>query len=232
MAADQQQLLDPGPAGPRADKRRQLDAYLTPMRATAALIEHLPELRGQTLLDPCCGDGRMALQLAQAGRFSRVHLNDVHEERLAHAEGVLRSAGVSVWTSRRDAADPGLYVPAPDLTATNPPWSAAGDIARAALRHTRRMVALLLRQTWLEPCGASPRAPRGDRRWLVQLPPTRLINVGRISYSGDGATDSAPSAWFIWCREPGGPWQRGTIEIVGREDGAQLALPEGELHAE
>lgn len=225
----QGQLIDPGPAAPRPDTRRELDAYLTPARATAILLERVPELRGQTLLDPCCGDGRMALQLA--ARFSRVHLNDVHEERLAHAEGVLRSAGAAVWTSRRDAADPALYVPAPDVVATNPPWNAAGDIARTALRSTRRVVALLLRQTWLEPCGASPRAPRGDRRWLVQLPPTRLINVGRISYSGDGATDSAPSAWFIWLREPGAPWQRGTIEIVGRDDGAQLALPEGEIHA-
>ncbi len=225
--SEQRQLIDPGPAAPRADRRRELDAYLSPSRATAALLDRTPELRGlDLLLDPSCGDGRMAAQIARSGAFRTVHLNDVHEGRLAQARDALRQVeAVGPRASMHDAAHPALYVVAPCATITNPPWNAAGAIVHQALRRTRRLVAMLLRVTWLDDCGASHRAPRGDRHWLVQVPPTRMIVVGRISYSGDGATDSAPSAWFLWLREgPGQPWQRGGIEVVSHDDGAQLGL--------
>lgn len=227
--SEQQQLLDPGKAAARPDARRELDAYLTPARATAILLERTPELRGQTLLDPCCGDGRMARQILEAPtslrrRFARVHLNDVHEGRLEHAEAALADVeGVSTWRSQRDAADPGLYVPAPCWVVSNPPFNAAGAIVHQALRGAARGVAMLLRSTWLEPCGSSPKAPRGDRRWLVDLPPTRQIILGRVSFNGAGS-DSAGCIWAIWLREPGAPWRRGSIEIVGKAAAAQLGL--------
>ena len=223
----QRQLLDPGPAAPRPDKRRELDAYLTPGgpgNATAKLLRR-PELHGQTMLDPSCGDGRMAAQIARAGRFARVHLNDVHEGRLAAAELALADIeGVSTWRSMRDAADPALYVPAPCWCVSNPPFNAAGDIVRQALLRAQRGVAMLLRITWMQAAGASHKAPRGARRYLVKTPPTRLIELGRISFSGDGATDSAPMAWFIWTRPaPDAFWDLGTIEVA-EDDDVQLTL--------
>lgn len=227
--AEQGQLLDPGKAGPRPDKRRELDAYLTPGGpggATAKLLRR-PEVRGlQLLVDPCCGDGRMPLQIAQSGAFRQVHLNDVHAGRLEQARAALAGIeGIRTSWSQHDAADPALYVPAPCATITNPAFNIAGDVARVALQRTRQLVALLLRITWLQAAGASHKAPRGDRRWLRRTPPTRMIEVGRISFSGDGATDSAPMAWFIWTRSgPGEPWEKGTIEVAEDDDGAQLGL--------
>src|SRR5437868_5243629 len=64
-------------AGRRVSKpRRELDRYYTPASATRALLAHLPELRGDLLLDPCAGDGRMAAAIGP-GRFARVRSNDL-----------------------------------------------------------------------------------------------------------------------------------------------------------
>lgn len=223
----QRQLLDPGPAAPRPDRRRELDAYLTPGgpgNATAKLLRR-PEVRGQTLLDPSCGDGRMAQQIARSGAFRHVHLNDVHEGRLEQARAALLAVeAVRSSSSRRDAADPALYVPAPCWVISNPPFGIAGDIVRQALLRAQRGVAMLLRITWMQAAGASHKAPRGARRYLVKTPPTRLIELGRISFSGDGATDSAPMAWFIWTRPaPDALWDLGTIEVA-EDDDVQLTL--------
>lgn len=217
----QGQLLDPGPAAPPVSRVREREAYYTPADATQDLIRLAPELRGGELLDPCCGDGRMARALLAAGRVRQVRLNDFSPPTDSPAWAV---------ASRRDAADPALYIPAPDLVVTNPPFGHAGAIAHQALARARRGVALLVRLTWLEACGSSPRAPRGERRWLTACPPTRVIVLGRISFTGAGS-DCAGYVWAIWTRgEGGGAWDRGSIDIVGRSSAAQLTL--GGPHAE
>lgn len=164
--------------------RRKNDRYLTPTWATEALLQHFPELKGDVVLDPCCGDGRMAAQLLAARRFQTARLND-----LAPIPG---ATGL-------DAADPALYRGPVDWVVSNPPFTAAGDIALCALR-SGRSVALLLRATFGEPCGPSRKAPRNGRRWLVQHPPTALLMLPRISFTGDGKSDSAPCWWFLWSR--------------------------------
>lgn len=212
----QEQLFDLGPAGRREDRRREGDVYLTPTWATSVLLERCAELRGFDVLDPCCGDGRMAVQLLAAGRFREVRLNDIAPP---------EHAASWVIASRKDAADPDVYLPAPDWVVTNPPFNAAGDIARVALQRARMGVALLLRATWLEPCGATKKSPRAGRSWLPRTPPTRIICLPRISFTGDGKSDSAAAWWMIWLRQ-GGAWQRGGIEVAGRDVG-QLGLEVG-----
>ena len=228
----QEQLIDPGPAAPRVDRRREGEKYYTPADATRSLLERAPELCGGEMLDPSCGDGRMALAFAEAGRFRLLRLNDLDARAVGAAQRLFDDRGVDslLRFSLRDAADPLLYVPSPEVVITNPPFGHAGVIAHQALLRARRAVALLVRATWLEPCSSSPKAPRGERRWLTNNPPTRVIVLGRISFTG-GGSDSAGYVWAIWTREPGAAaWQRGTIEIEGWQ-GAQLALPEGETHA-
>lgn len=217
----QRQLLDPGPAAAKASTVREREAYFTPADATRVLIERAPEVSGQDLLDPCCGDGRMAKALMEARRFRSCRINDIVEPDALAVPGCRLA-------SAEDAAHPSLYIPAPDAVVTNPPFGHAGAIAHLALQRARRAVALLVRLTWLEPCGASVRAPRGERRWLTTCPPTRVIVLGRISFTGAGS-DSAGYVWAIWLREPGEPWRRGSVEIVGRHD-RQLTLEEP--HAE
>lgn len=219
----QGQLIDPGPAAPKRDTRREKDAYYTPHDATRSLLERVPGLRGGELLDPSCGDGRMALQLCD--RFRLLHLNDIDPKATAAAHALFDDQGVDslLRFSQRDAADPLLYLPAPDIVVTNPPFSHAGHIAHQALQRTRRGVALLVRSTWLETHASSARAPRGERRWLAGLPPTRVIFLGRLSFTGSGS-DSAGYVWAIWLREGmGQPWQRGTVEIEGWQ-GAQQSF--------
>ncbi len=205
--------VDMGESAPRpARPRRELDVYLTPVWAVRVLLARVPELQGETLLDPSCGDGRMAQELR--GRFRTVLLNDLDPK-------------CALTQSHRDACDPGLWLPAPDWSVTNPPFVAAGDIARAALQHARRGVALLLRATFLEPCAASPRAPRNGRQWLTRRPPTRLIALPRISFTGDGQTDSAGAWWLVWLRGPDRQWIAGTIEVADAQPDQQV-LPASE----
>lgn len=201
---EQQKLLDLGPGKRRRPRpRRERDAYYTPQWATATLIERAPEVRGVKLLDPCCGDGRMAQAVMEAGRFERCSLNDIAQ--------VLPEVLGCTYRSHVDACDLGYAGWGEvDWVVTNSPWNASGRIAWTALQHARVGVALLLRITWLEPCAG--------REWLTRLPPTRMIVLPRVCYDGSGQTDSATSAWFIWQRDPEtGEWKRGGIEVT---DGA------------
>lgn len=202
--------------------RRANDRYLTPRWAYQALLQYFPELRGEVLLDPCAGDGRMAAALAH--RFDQVRLNDI-----APAEGYAGCAAVKALTdggegfSTLDAADPALYVRPASWVVTNPPFTCAGDITHAALQGTTQGVAMLLRATFGEPCGPCSRAPRNGRRWLIQHPPTALLMLPRISFTGDGNSDCAAAWWWIWCKD-GSIAPR--IRAAVREDVDQLELGE------
>lgn len=188
--------------------RREGDRYYTPAWATQALLQHAPDLAGGTLYDPCCGDGRMARQLYEAGACEMCLRNDI-DPRQTQAHRHEDATQVQTWI---DAGNP-------DLVITNPPFCAAGAIARHALQHARVAVALFLRITWLEPCAG--------RTWLIECPPTELLILPRISFTG-GGMDSATCAWFIWRRGADGAWRRGTVALAAREESAgqlPLALP-------
>lgn len=118
--------------------RRELDRYLTPPWVTQALLDAFPEIKGRVLLDPCCGDGRMARALEP--RFRKLVLNDIDPtSAVSHHE--------------YDAADAALYQIHPaDWIVTNPPFNLCGPIAWQAVQHAQVGVALLLRCTFLEPC--------------------------------------------------------------------------------
>lgn len=191
-------LIDPGKASRPPSKRRARDAYFTKGWATAALLYAFPEIRGGRLLDPCCGDGRMARELAP--RFESVVLNDIEPAGDQHL--------VQPW--RMDATRVELYTQADaDAIVTNPPFHLCGQIAWQCVRGARRFCALLLRCTFLEPCKG--------REWLAQNPPTAVLALPRLSFNGAG-TDSAGTWWFVW-----GPVPR-EIRVVRGTEAQQLAL--------
>lgn len=220
---EQQQLLDPGKGTPLPSTRREGDKYYTPQHATAILLERCPELRGQELLDPCCGDGRMAEQIMRAGRFRSVRLNDLDGDALVRAHERCPVFHLIGSQQQRDAADPALYVPAPCWSVSNPPFSAAGDITWAALQRARHGVAMLLRSPWgSEAAGSTKKHPRAGRRWLTRCPPTKRIELGRVCFTGNGKTDMVPHTWFIWLRGENGLWLRGTIEVADGSVGQEV----------
>ena len=153
--------------------RRANDRYLTPLWGVDVLLQHFPEVRGELLLDPCCGDGRMAAAVGQ--RFRRRRLNDLDTRAPA--------------VTHLDARDPALYFGPPDWVISNPPFVLSGEITGHAVQHARS-VAMLLRCTFGEPCKG--------REWLISRPPTALLMLPRISFTGDGKSDSAAAWWFIW----------------------------------
>lgn len=192
--------------------RKERDRYFSPLWATRALKEQVPELRGGVLLEPCCGDGRMALELL--GAFDQLILNDLAEPPPRVAPALQGMVG----HTQGDGLRPQLWELAkPDWVVTNPPFNLATDFARLALQHAKRGVALLLRCTWLEPT-------QSRAALLQETPPMRVVALSRISFDGQGS-DSAPAWWFVWLRGPDGGWQRGGISVVRREAVGQEELP-------
>lgn len=157
--------------------RRARDFYPTPTWATEELVRSIA-LHRCTVLEPCCGDGAIASVLSQNAR--RVSTNDIDPQRPAQTHA--------------DASVNGYWDSLPERhqwVVTNPPFSLAPLIVPRALSHATIGIAMLLRLSFLEPV-----ANRVD--FLATHPPTGMIVLPRISFTGDGKTDSVTCAWMIW----------------------------------
>lgn len=157
--------------------RRQHDFYPTPEWATEELLRRVP-LSGR-ILECCAGAGDMAKVLALSRR-GEVYCNDLDPETLwpEHHDATHRLSWAKYWN--------GL-----DWIVTNPPFNVAAEIVPLAYEHARAGIAMLLRLSYLEPV-----ENRGS--WLNEHPPTKLIVLPRISFTGDGKTDNVTCAWLVW----------------------------------
>ena len=194
----------------RRSARRERDAYFTPRKAIDSLLDREPGIGGDTLLDPCCGDGRMAAQLAP--RFRSVGLNDLQIGGVEPSTTRQMRSAFAFLTAHDASRVPGLLWQTVSWVITNPPWCLASEIAQAAIKYSTRGVALLLRLSFLE--------ATQKRTWLVSCPPKAVLVLPRISFDGTGQTDSVPPAWFLWgdaVRNPG-------IHILGKTHPRQMAL--------
>lgn len=194
----------------RASRGRERDAYFSPLFALDALLER-QIVCGFTLLDPCCGDGRMAFALRK--RFARITVNDLL---LSQFDALTDTPECRIQVLNRDAtiAEPPLWGPPCDWVITNPPWNLASEIAQLALRHSKN-VALLVRLTFLE--------ATEKRQWLVNRPPQSVVVLPRISFDGTGKTDSCVSAWLVW-----GRWVAPGLRIVRKTDIRQQVIRFGD----
>lgn len=157
--------------------RREHDFYPTPEGATNELLARVDI--GGHVFEPCVGAGDIQRALAAE---SRVHLIDTNDLDRKHVAKTHADATDKRWWNT---------LPQYDWIVTNPPFSVAHKILPLACEHARDGVAMLLRLTYLEPC-------EGRALWLSINPPHRLIVLPRISFTGDGATDSVTCAWFVW----------------------------------
>lgn len=153
-------------------KRRALDAYYTPPLLTQALLDEFPEIQGDCLLDPCCGDLRMSKQIMDAGRFRRHILNDI-------ATGGWDATRAEAWKHWRGAS----------WCVTNIPFCHSATIPWRAIE-AGVPAALLMRISFLEPVE--------DRQWVKRHPPTAMLALPRVSFDGSGQTDMATCGWFVW----------------------------------
>ena len=180
--------------------RRKLDQYFTPEAAVTELLARAPIISPHHIvLEPCSGMGSIAVPLICHG--CSVLTNDVDPAMPAdeHADMTLEEN----W-ARHEV----------DWFVSNPPFSKAHIIVPYAVRYARIGAAMLLRLSFLEP--TEDRQPRGE--FLERRPPDMQIVLPRISFTGDGKTDSVTCAWFVWLKEMGQPFLVNTppIQVVRR----------------
>lgn len=185
--------------------RRANDWYPTPSWATEMLLARI-DLRGE-VLEPCSGDGAISNVLSdEDSPADLVYRNDLDTKWEAEFHG---DAACSAWWKTHGRQW--------DWVVSNPPFNVAHKIVPLAFEHAFDGVAMLLRLSYLEPCA-------GRGRWLVEHPPSKLIVLPRISFTGDGKTDSVTCAWYVWQRHETGQ----SFEVVPSTPDGQLSL----LHPE
>lgn len=178
--------------------RHEFDNYPTEARVTAALISRIA-ISG-TVCEPCANVGTMADVLAGVPAVTSVWANDID---IAYAEIVDFLSDASqpdamVWDYpiAKDGARPF------DWVVTNPPFNQAMAILRQSWEQAAVGVAFLLRLSFLEPVGE-----RSDNRgeWLAahedQMVAIIPLGQPRPSFTGDGKTDTATTAWFVWRKD-------------------------------
>ena len=155
-------------------KRRKNDWYPTPKFATEELLKR--HTFTGVIAEPCVGDGSM---LEVLNKHFTCITNDIDTTRPADFHFDVKT------DEFYNAAGPVSYV------ITNPPFNQAMPILEKAYEHATHGVALLVRLSFLEP--TFDRGP-----WLTAHPPTKIIVTPRISFTGDGSTDSVTTCWLIF----------------------------------
>jgi len=167
--------------------RDALDRYYTPRWVIDVLLEHLSRVvNGRPLafkiqgkiLEPCCGDGRLADAL-RAGLHRTVVTGDLDPAVTADHHWDFRVA------VQRGDVMPGEY----GAVITNPPYRDVSTYVEAALS-VSRFVAMLMPITWQEPT---------SDRWCIwrDAPPHWVLVLPRPSFRGNG-TDARTVAWYVW----------------------------------
>lgn len=171
--------------------RRRLDQYFSPRWATKVLTRH-HNIAG-SIFEPCSGLNDIADELRQHGR---VLTNDIDPAMPADCH--------------LDAADPNLWVGSCyDWVISNPPFNVCQPIIEHAFVHSKIGMAMLLRLSYLEPCN-------NRAAFLILNPPDQVIVLPRISFTGNGKTDSVTCAWFVWIHS--GPKPSRPILVVSKDE--------------
>lgn len=158
--------------------RRPHDQYFTPASACEVLKAHWDGWKGaDCLIEPCVGAGDI-VACFQSKPWVTVDI-DPDITASAHAD----MSKTTSWPLFELVTESSCVI-------TNPPFSCAFQILENALYHCEK-VAMLLRLSFLEP--TRERGP-----WLAENPPDLVIVLPRISFTGDGKTDSVTCAWMIW----------------------------------
>jgi hypothetical protein len=153
----------------------------------------------QTIFEPCSGNGAIT-RVLEANGLTRIITNDVDPE-ITTPPGSCRhytADAAASWVWQQAGKNEII-----DWVITNPPYEAQAlvDIMKEAFAYARIGVAMLLRLTANEP--VIKRTERGEvlmqhadgMRYLIPF------SAPRPTYTDDGKTDSATTAWFIWYQQ-------------------------------
>jgi hypothetical protein len=189
----------------RVEPPDSLEFFPTPPWATRAWAHHvlpwLDDREGLTAWDPCCGEGHMALALADY--FAEVEASDIFSYGFGAVGDFLHHA-VDYQT---------------DWIVFNPPFSLAIEFVLTALEKARRGVAVLARVAFAE-------GEERYRKLFAVRPPTRIayyvervpMHAGRWVIDGSSAT---AYAWFCWKKDavPAAPiWIPKSRKLLSRHD--------------
>lgn len=170
----------------RVEPADSLDYFPTPPWATRAACRHAlplvwpwPDLFTGTAWDPACGEGHMALALAD--HFADVTASDIHP----YGFGTVQ-----------DFLHPDMDAPSADWIISNPPFNLGAEFIATALKLARRGVAMLVRLAFLESEGRftglfARRPPQLIAQFVERVP----MHKGRWVVNGKSAT---AYAWLVW----------------------------------
>lgn len=177
--------------------RRPHDQYFTPASACEVLKAHWDGWKDcDLLIEPCVGQGDIVKAFSEKTWVT----NDIDPDICAQFhEDATQTDTHFRWTHKSCESSN-------VATITNPPFSCAFEILVAEMKHSQISnspikLAMLLRLSFLEPT-----KKRGQL--LSMLPPHGVIVLPRISFTGDGKTDSVTCAWMIWDKAI---WNKGVI---------------------
>lgn len=164
--------------------RRANDAYYTPAWMTRALLANVPEIGGQ-IIEPCAGDLSIARVLRDEGRLD-VYTNDI--DTTCDTDSYFDATEGAFWV---------LMAPDCDWVISNTPYTmpACLEIVDFAIKVAKVGVAMMLRISFKEP--TQLRGP-----FLEANPLSRMLVMPRYSFTGNGKSDSATTAWMIWSKVP------------------------------
>lgn len=168
--------------------RRPWDWYPTPDWATKVVVEKY-QISGK-VFEPCTGQGDITNAIIKYTNGAVIPVtNDLNTECPADTH----------WDATSPENWDGLYF---DWVVSNPPFALAIEIIKQAMKHADNVL-MLLRMSFLEPV-----EHRG--LWLRDNPLKGLTVLPRISFSGDGKTDSVTCGWMYWSKT----WMTSHIDVV------------------
>lgn len=162
--------------------RHANDYYPTPTALTLALLKEVPQIGG-AIIEPCAAEGKIADVLRAYPGVSGVITNDIDAAMPTRYHEDATDAYASFWLA-----------PA-DWIVTNPPFNQADQFVRLAWLKARRGVAMLLRLSFMEPTRKRAQLLRTMGPYMSHL---IVFSQPRPSFTGNGRTDSATTAWFVW----------------------------------
>ncbi|GAA2871812.1 hypothetical protein GGQ99_000980 [Aminobacter niigataensis] len=174
----------------RVEPADSLDFFPTPPWATRAFCEHVlqriwfgPTPFDCTVEDPACGEGHMALALAEY--FTEARASDI----FGYGYGAVQ-----------DFLHPDHRPTGVDWFITNPPFNLALDFVEKALTFARRGVAMLVRTQFQEGEERFERLfSRRPPQWIAQHVERVPMHRGRWVVNGTSAT---AYQWLIWFKHP------------------------------